>query len=83
MPVPVVQIRGVRVRVDEGRVAVRMRVPARRLDARLVGVDVMLVVGMGVIVLDLLVSVFVRVGLVQEDPQARRHDPHGQKIDAA
>ena len=76
-------IRGVRVRVNQRRVPVQMGVPARRRDTRLVGVIVVLVVRVSVIVLHFLVDVLMRVGLVQEDPQSRRHEPHGQNVEAA
>ena len=74
MPVPVVQIRGVRVRVNERRMPVRMGVPSRHRDARLVGVNVMLVVRVRVIVLRSEVDVLVRVSLAQQESQPRRHD---------
>ncbi len=81
MPVTVVQIRDVGVRVDERRVAVRMGVRSR--DPRPMIVVVVLVVHVGVIVLHLLVDVLVVVGLVQQESQPRRHEPHRQKIGGA
>jgi len=83
VPVPVVQIRGVRVRVNQRRVPVEMGVPARRRDTRPVGVIVVLVVRVSVIVLHFLVNVLMRVGLVQEDPQSCGHEPHGQNVETA
>ena len=77
------QIRGVRVSVNQGSVPVWMGVPVRRRHTGLVDVIVMLVVRVGVIVLHVLVDVLVRVGLVQEHAKTRRHESHGRKVEAA
>ncbi len=83
VPVPVVDVRDVRMIVHEPRVAVSVRV---RLAGRIVGavlVLVVLVVHVHVRVLHLHVHVRVRVTLAQEEGDARGHDEHHHDVEHA
>lgn len=63
--------------VHEGFVPVSMRMPASRLDRDVVCVLVVFVVAVGVQMLDLGMSVLVRVMLAQVEPDAERHQRTG------
>ena len=83
MTVTVVQVRDVRVRMDDRGVTVRMGVLPRNRDLLPVFVLMVRVVRVGVIVLHFLVGVRVVVSLEQQESQPGGHEPHRQEIGAA
>ena len=73
---PVVDVGKVGVLVGDGLVHVEVTVPYARLDRRVMGMLVVLVVGVPVVVDEALVGVLVRVVLAQVEPHAAGHQ-HG------
>src|SRR3954469_5217533 len=81
--VTVVSVGGGRVLVRERRVAMRVAMGLARREAGRVRVLMVLVVLVGVLMLQGLVLVPVRVALDQQRDDAQRHREHGAEVDGA